>query len=170
MAPERKTSGYPQGGSNPQTGGCDRGKLPVQEQIKCKKGLQMCKRQQRGGRGTGGRSHLRPLKCFSAYTELKPAHLPPFSGDWRAPPCILTASLCASMKTINSRPKSETGGSLFLPFSLSLFLSVLHFKLQTSCNLPAALSRPSTWFLHGTMENESKWKIEWKSKLSSGEQ
>ncbi len=39
---------------------------------------------------------------FLVHSELGPTYSPLFSADWRAPPCVLTASLCESRKTFNS--------------------------------------------------------------------
>lgn len=111
---------------------------------------------------------------FLVNTECEPVQLPLFSGDWRAPPCALTACLCASRKTIYSlsppsgKGKRGEGIPSIFPF-LSLFSSCCIPRYKPYCNLRAALSCPGLWFLHGTVENESKWEIEWKSKLSSGE-
>ena len=97
------------------------------------------------------------------HAQLEPARLSLLSVDWRAAPCVLTASLCTSRKTINPptpplrRGKVKLGIplslspslplSLSLSLSLSLIVSLFHFYIT---NLAAVseppLSCPSMWF------------------------
>lgn len=165
MAPERKTSGHPQRGWNPSNKRRDRG------------GNSRSKNRTSGRCIKDSRAEGRPCESpeavkvlFLVHTELKPVLLPLFSGDWRAPPCALTACLCVSRRAINLLPPPSGKGKLGIPFLLSLFSCCCVSRDKVCCNLPAVPSRPRMWFLHGAMENESKWEKGWKSKLSSGEQ
>lgn len=58
---------------------------------------------------------------FLIHTEVAPVHLLLLAGDWRAPPCALTGSLCVSRTTINSLPPPQERGKWNSGFPLSLF-------------------------------------------------
>lgn len=95
---------------------------------------------------------------FLVHTELQPAHLPLLPADWRVAPCILTAGLCVSWKTINllPHPQERAGrGNGGFPF----FIVVVRFKHTYPSKAP---SRPVTFhsvLLHAAVENELKQKI-----------
>lgn len=144
---ESKIPGHLQRGKNPSDEGHDREESSHSKNrisVK-KKGLQMCKGQQSGIWESPEASKV----LLMVHEQLEPARLPLLSVDWRAAPCVLTASLWASRKTINPptpplrRGKVKLGiPPLSLSVSLTLTLSHCFIVPIHITNLAAVLEPP----------------------------